>query len=99
MENARKNLVEQISDLIQKYADDYLASKEAEESKVKSSNPSRNILNLSNTDNSEDFYFKSFDEIRDFFSQRKKQNNKIIKLLKELNNGKYDDVFSYYNYR
>lgn len=98
MENAKKNLVEQITNLVQKYTEECLKINENEKDQEPTNNYHNEDIYSSFNDDNEDLYSSSFNEINDFFDKRKEHNNRVIKLLKELRNGKYDDVFAYYNF-
>lgn len=102
MENAKKNLVAQITDLIQKYTEECLKINENEKDQeiANDSLPfSSNPIDFNTNDSNEYQQFSYFDEINNFFNERIEHNNKVIKFLKELRSGKHDDVFAYYDFK
>ena len=91
MENAkRQQLIQSITNLVQKYAEDY--AKEVNNQRIEDSNEKTRI-NISQSESDFDDDDNSlFDEIQTAFNRFSNYNYKMLKMLKELKSGKYDHI-------
>lgn len=95
MEEAKQKALQEIGNILEKYADQYSEIKEKAKKAKNTTIFNQNDLDLPKDTNDEDF--SSFDEIQRCFNKYKSHNKKMIRLIDDINGGKYDNVFSYYN--
>ncbi|OHT15943.1 hypothetical protein TRFO_13621 [Tritrichomonas foetus] len=86
----RKLLVDSIADLIHNYAQEYWSLHVNRENQTQL-NSKNDISDDEDFDDSDECF--AFEELQSIYNQYKQHNNKIIKMLRELRSGKYDNIF------